>query len=83
MIEPNTEADPNHAPLEENRRRLQEMTDLAGRPLEVVELPMPLPLHFEGQRLPASYANFFIANDRVLDADIQRSVTIESPFSAS
>ena len=42
------------------------MTDLAGRPLEVVSLPMPEPLFFAGQRLPASYANFYIANDRVL-----------------
>ena len=58
--------DPNHEPLQENRRRLQEMTDLAGQPLEVVELPMPEPLWFEGQRLPASYANFYIANNRVL-----------------
>ena len=42
------------------------MTDLDGRPLESVALPMPAPLTFRGQRLPASYANFYIANDRVL-----------------
>ena len=42
------------------------MTDLDGRPLEVVTLPMPAPVVFDGQRLPASYANFYIANDRVL-----------------
>jgi agmatine deiminase len=42
------------------------MTDEAGRPLEVVPLPMPAPVLFEGQRLPASYANFYIANDQVL-----------------
>ena len=65
VTEPNGE-DPNHAPLEENRRRLREMTDLNGKHLEVVELPMPDPLWFDGQRLPASYANFYIANDRVL-----------------
>lgn len=65
VVEPNS-ADPNHGPLEENRRRLQEMTDNEGRPFHVVELPMPDPLWFDGQRLPASYANFYIANDRVL-----------------
>jgi agmatine deiminase len=59
-------ADENYRPLQENRERLRGMTDLAGRPLEVVELPMPEPVVFEGQRLPASYANFYIANDRVL-----------------
>jgi agmatine deiminase len=42
------------------------MTDLAGRPLRVATLPMPAPLYFKGQRLPASYANFYIANGRVL-----------------
>ena len=60
------EADPNYRPLQENSRRLREMTDVEGRPLEVVELPMPEPVIFAGQRLPASYANFYIANDKVL-----------------
>jgi agmatine deiminase len=59
-------ADPNYVPLQDNLRRLREMTDEAGRPLEVMPLPMPAPLFFDGQRLPASYANFYIANDRVL-----------------
>jgi agmatine deiminase len=58
--------DANHWPLQENLERLRGMTDLEGRPLEVVTLPMPAPLSFKGQRLPASYANFYIANDRVL-----------------
>jgi agmatine deiminase len=58
--------DANFEPLQENFQRLRAMTDLDGRPLEVVELPMPAPLFFQGQRLPASYANFYIANDRVL-----------------
>jgi agmatine deiminase len=63
------EADPsdvNHEPLTDNLNRLRTMTDLEGRPLEVATLPMPSPLFFQGQRLPASYANFYIANDRVL-----------------
>jgi agmatine deiminase len=56
----------NYEPLQENLRRLRGMTDLDGRSLDVVTLPMPLPHLFDGQRLPASYANFYIANDRVL-----------------
>jgi agmatine deiminase len=59
-------ADENYHPLQENLERLRSMTDLDGRALEVVPLPMPEPVMFEGQRLPASYANFYIANDRVL-----------------
>src|SRR5260370_32393546 len=59
-------ADENYAPLQENLERLSGMTDLEGRPLEVVQLPMPDPVYWEGTRLPASYANFYIANDRVL-----------------
>ncbi|HJT78590.1 MAG TPA: agmatine deiminase family protein [Gemmataceae bacterium] len=59
-------ADVNYAPLQENLERLRGMTDQDGRPLEVVELPLPRPVVFDGRRLPASYANFYIANDRVL-----------------
>ena len=58
--------DENYQPLRENFERLKEMTDLDGRPLEVVPLPLPDPVVFTGQRLPASYANFYIANGRVL-----------------
>jgi len=59
-------ADENYAPLAENLELLRTMTDGRGRSLEVVRLPMPSPLVFEGQRLPASYANFYIANGLVL-----------------
>jgi agmatine deiminase len=59
-------ADVNYEPLRENWERLQGMTDLDGAALEVVALPMPSPVVFEGQRLPASYANFYIANECVL-----------------
>ena len=65
VIEKNR-ADPNYEPLQDNLRRLQEMTDLAGKSLDVVELPMPAPLYFNDQRLPVSYANFYIANGKVL-----------------
>jgi len=62
----NDEADVNYAPLRENRARLEAMTDQDGAPLRVVPLPMPAPLAFDGQRLPASYANFYIGNEAVL-----------------
>ncbi len=60
------ESDENHARLKDNRERLSRAHDQDGRPLDVVELPMPRPLVFEGQRVPASYANFYIANGLVL-----------------
>jgi len=65
MVEPNSR-DANHAPLLANLRRLQAARDQAGRALNIVELPMPGPVVFEGRRLPASYANFYIANKVVL-----------------
>jgi agmatine deiminase len=65
MVEPNSK-DVNHAPLRANLRRLQSARDQGGRQLTVVELPMPQPVVFEGRRLPASYANFYIANGIVL-----------------
>ena len=58
--------DPNYEPLRENIRRLREGGDQAGKPLSIVELPLPAPVIFSGQRLPASYANFYIANGIVL-----------------
>ena len=59
-------ADPNYALLKANLERLKVATDQDGQPLRVVELPMPRPVVFEGTRLPASYANFYIANGLVL-----------------
>jgi agmatine deiminase len=53
-------SDPNYEPLRENREILSRM------PVRVRTLPMPAPLWFDGQRLPASYANFYIANRTVL-----------------
>ena len=58
--------DPNHEPLRENLARLRSMRDQDGAPFRVITLPMPRPLQHEGQRLPASYANFYIANGVVL-----------------
>ena len=65
MVEPDSK-DVNHAPLRANLRRLQSARDQDGRQLTVVELPMPQPVIFEGRRLPASYANFYVANGVVL-----------------
>jgi agmatine deiminase len=59
-------SDVNYEPLQENLARLREMKDQDGRPLRVETLPMPEPVYFHGQRLPASYANFYIANQLVL-----------------
>ena len=58
--------DPNYELLRENIRRLRSVTDHNGKPLAIVELPMPAPVIFEKRRLPASYANFYIANGVVL-----------------
>jgi len=74
-------ADENHGPLKENLERLRTMRDQDGRALRVVELPMPRRLEHEGQRLPASYANFYIANGRVIvptyrDPNDVRALTI-------
>lgn len=59
-------SDPNHEPLRENFRKLTKSSNEAGKPLRVIKLPMPAPVVFRGQRLPASYANFYIANQCVL-----------------
>ncbi len=58
--------DPNHRALEENRERLQSMRLENGARIEVVRVPMPAPLYFGRDRLPASYANFYVANAAVL-----------------
>ena len=59
-------SDPNYEPLQENLGRLRAMKDQQGRALRVETLPMPAPVEFDEQRLPASYANFYIANQIVL-----------------
>jgi agmatine deiminase len=59
-------ADENYGLLQDNLKRLKSMTDLEGKPFTIVELPMPGPVAYEDQRLPASYANFYIGNKVVL-----------------
>jgi len=58
--------DANYRALEENRERLQDARLASGAKPRIVELPMPAPLVFDGRRLPASYANFYIANAAVI-----------------
>ena len=58
--------DENYDRLRANHARLQRMTDQDGRPLRIATLPMPAPVYYEEQRLPASYANFYIGNGVVL-----------------
>jgi len=64
-VEPDTR-DPNHEPLAENLARLKAARTPQGKQFTLVELPLPRPVVFRGQRLPASYANFYLANGLVL-----------------
>lgn len=65
MVEAN-EQDENYADLQANLGRLRNVRTLDGQKLDIVEIPMPRHVTFEGRRLPASYANFYIANGVVL-----------------
>jgi len=58
--------DPNYARLKENTKMLSRLRLLNGKQPDIVELPMPKPLFYRNQRLPASYANFYIANSAVI-----------------
>ena len=58
--------DPNNLPLRANRARLAQLRLADGGVPEILELPMPLPLSHRGRRLPASYINFYVANETVL-----------------
>jgi agmatine deiminase len=65
VIEEN-KSDENYALLQHNLKQLQKMRLMNGKQLNIVELPMPDEVVWEGQRLPASYANFYIANKSVI-----------------
>ena len=65
LVEANRK-DANYKPLDDNLRRLRAARDQAGKALNIVEIPLPGPVIFEKRRLPASYANFYIANGIVL-----------------
>jgi agmatine deiminase len=64
VVEENRD-DENYEPLQENLARLRQMK-IGGREIDIVTLPMPKKITREGLRLPASYANFYIANGCVL-----------------
>jgi agmatine deiminase len=66
LAEESDAADPNHAFLQAAREYLEGERDARGRKLEVIGLPMPAPRFYDGYRLPLTYANFYIANGRVL-----------------
>ncbi|MEK7198753.1 MAG: agmatine deiminase family protein, partial [Bacteroidota bacterium] len=65
VIEENKE-DANYALLQTNLKQLKVMRLLNGKQLNIIELPMPDEIIYEGQRLPASYANFYISNGHVI-----------------
>jgi len=65
VIEENKQ-DENYALLQENLADLKKMRLSNGKQLNIVELPMPEDVIYEDQRLPASYANFYIANESVI-----------------
>ena len=58
--------DANYEVLQANRRTLDRLRDQDGQPFTVVELPMPRPVHHRGQRLPATYMNFYFVNGGLL-----------------
>ena len=81
-------ASANYEPLQDNRRRLEEARNAAGQPFEIVTLPSPPPSYHHDQRLPASYANFYVANGCVLlpefgyATDKLAAATLQSLFPA-
>jgi agmatine deiminase len=66
LVQEKNPQDVNYRPLHENRERLQGLRLEDGSRIQVIELPMPAPLFYDGYRLPASYANFYIANAAVI-----------------
>lgn len=66
LIKETNSKDPNYRPLAENWERIQELRLEDGSKPQVVPLPMPAPVCFDGYRLPASYANFYISNAAVI-----------------
>jgi len=79
-------ADPQYAPLRKNLQRLERAKDAGGRSLEIIEIGQPDPREFRGERVPASYINFYIANGGVVlpvfddPADAPAIATLERAF---
>lgn len=74
----NNRRDENHQPLQTNVRMLQNYRDSHREPLEVIQLPMPSPIHIEQRRVPASYCNFYIANRCVLVPTFDDAMDVEA-----
>ncbi|MFN5423593.1 MAG: agmatine/peptidylarginine deiminase [bacterium] len=78
--------DENYALLQHNLKQLKQMRLLNGKQLNIIEIPMPDPVIYEDQPLPASYANFYIANKQVIvptyrcDKDEKVLTILESCF---
>lgn len=66
LVQEKNAQDENYHLLQENKERLQDMRLENGEKIEVIDLPMPSALRFDGMRLPASYANFYVCNHAVL-----------------
>jgi agmatine deiminase len=66
MMTESNRNDPNHISLKKNLKKLKTFRLLNGKQPDIVEIPMPGPVNYEGQRLPASYANFYICNHAVI-----------------
>ncbi|HEY8401384.1 MAG TPA: agmatine deiminase family protein [Cytophagaceae bacterium] len=84
VVEENKQ-DENYEPLQENLKLLKQMRLENGKQLNIVELPMPSPVIYEDQRLPASYANFYISNAAVVvpvfnDKNDERALEIIAQF---
>jgi agmatine deiminase len=80
IVEEN-KGDENFEILQDNLKELKTLRLEDGKPLNIIELPMPSPVVYEDQRLPASYANFYIANKYVVvptfrDKNDDRALTI-------
>ena len=66
LVQEENPEDENYSRLKENKERLEEIKLETGSKPEIISLPMPSPVIFKGQRLPASYANFYFSNYAVL-----------------
>ena len=73
--------DENYQLLQDNLAELKKMRLINGKQLNIIELPMPAPVYYEDQRLPASYANFYIANELVVVPTFRHQLNDEEALS--